>query len=89
MGLRPESKDIAREERLCRRAELAFGEALPPGLGQPVNARATESLSLSDAEVAPDIDWAEARRRQDTVDAQSNARFDGPRSNAASSFTGD
>jgi len=88
-GVRPESRDIAREERLCRRAELAFGQALPADLGGPVIERATESLALSDAEVAPDIDWAEARRRQDTVDARSSAHrsrahFGGPSSNAAS-----
>jgi len=89
MGVRLESKDIAREERLCRRAELAFGQALPPELGLPVIKRATESLSLADDEVAPCIDWAEARRRQDSADAQSSARFGGPSANAASSGTGD
>ena len=89
MGVRPESKDMAREERLCRRAELAFGRALPHALGQPVIERAIQSLSLSDTDVAPDIDWAEACRRQDTVDAQSNTRFGGPPANAASSGTGD
>ncbi len=29
MGVRAEGRDRAREERLCRRAELAFGESLP------------------------------------------------------------
>lgn len=89
MGLRPESRNAAREERLCRRAELAFGEALPYARGQPVIERATQSLALSDAEVAPNIDWAEARRRQDTADAQSNARFGGAGADAASSEVGD
>ncbi|HEY2067604.1 MAG TPA: hypothetical protein VGG84_16740, partial [Gemmatimonadaceae bacterium] len=68
MGLRYQSRDTAREERICRRAELDFGEALPPSLGAPVIQRARESLELSDQEVAPEIDWAEAQRRQEAVD---------------------
>jgi hypothetical protein len=70
MRVRPESRDSAREERLCRRVELAFGLALPPELGAPVVERAAASLELADDEVAPVIDWAEAQRRQDAVDAQ-------------------
>jgi hypothetical protein len=68
MGLRPQSRDAAREERICRRAELDFGEALPPSLAAPVIQRARESLELSDQDVAPEIDWAEAQRRQEAVD---------------------
>lgn len=68
MSLRPQSRDAAREERICRRAELGFGEALPPALGAPVVQRARESLELSDQDVAPEIDWAEAQRRQEAVD---------------------
>lgn len=68
MGVSPDGRDRAREERLCRTAELEFGLALPPELGAPVVARAEESLRLADEEVAPAIDWAEARRRQDAVD---------------------
>ena len=71
MGVRPSSLDSAREERICRRAELDFGRALPPGLGAPVIARAEESLAMSDIEVAPDIDWREARSRQDEIDRSS------------------
>lgn len=67
-GVRRAGRDAAREERLCRRAELAFGEALPPELGAPVIERARESLGLADAEVAPVIDWQEAARRQDALD---------------------
>jgi hypothetical protein len=62
------ARDMAREERLCRRAELAFGEALPPELGAPVIARAAQSLTLADHEVAPTVDWEaahEAKRRAD------------------------
>jgi hypothetical protein len=70
MELRPESRDSAREERICRRAELEFGRALPPELGADVIARAEASLMLSDQEVAPVVDWQEAQRRQDIVDRQ-------------------
>jgi hypothetical protein len=61
--------DMAREERLCRTAELRFGRALPPDLGAPVVERALETLSLSDADVAPVIDWEVARARQEAADA--------------------
>ena len=56
--------NMADEERLCRRAEIAFG-ARAPG-GAPVVARAREILGLSDEEVAPGIDLtvAEARLRE-------------------------
>jgi hypothetical protein len=69
MGVSPVDRDMAHEERICRRAELAFGRALPPELGRPVIERAEASLLLDDAEVAPVIDWAEAQRRQAAVDA--------------------
>lgn len=62
-------RDMAREERLCRRAELEFGQALPQEIGAPVVQRALESLALDDMEVAPDIDWEEAMRRQAAIDA--------------------
>lgn len=56
--------NIADEERMCRRAEIAFGEQAPGGA--PVVARAREILGLSDDEVAPGIDItvAEAKLRQ-------------------------
>jgi hypothetical protein len=56
----------AREERLCRRAELEFGLAVPEG-GVVVQ-RARDSLALADREVAPAVDWAEAARRVAEVD---------------------
>jgi hypothetical protein len=62
-------RDLAREERLCRRVELEFGQSLPPELGAPVIQRAAESLQLADNEVAPEIDWAEAQRRVRSVDS--------------------
>lgn len=71
MGVSPESRDLAREERLCRRAELEFGRALPPELGAPVVARASESLLLSDQDVAPTVNWREAARRVRRADANS------------------
>lgn len=68
MGVRRDGRDRAREERLCRRAELNFGMALPPELGAPVIERAMASLALEDEEVAPVVDWSEAHRRQEEVD---------------------
>ena len=67
-GVFPGARDSAHEERLCRRAELAFGEALPGELGVPVIERALASLQLDDVGVAPRVDWTEAQRRIDEVD---------------------
>jgi hypothetical protein len=67
-GVRPETRDLAHEERICRRAELDFGLALPPELGAPVIERARASLELEDAEVAPTIDWSVALGRQEAID---------------------
>ena len=58
----------AREERLCRQAELQFGLALPDGA--VVVERARASLALADQEVAPAVDWAEGARRIAAIDAQ-------------------
>ena len=74
MGVSPVDRDMAHEERICRRAELAFGRALPPELGGPVVERALASLELADAEVAPVIDWAVAQRRQEAVDSAARDR---------------
>lgn len=57
-----------REERLCRKAELEFGLALPDGA--VVVKRARASLALADQEVAPAVDWAEGARRIAEVDAR-------------------
>jgi hypothetical protein len=73
MGVRPD-RDIAHEERICRRAELAFGLSLPPELGAPVIERAVASLELDDSDVAPAIDWSEAMRRQAAIDAAATKR---------------
>jgi hypothetical protein len=74
MGVSRASRDRAKEERLCRRAELEFGRALPPEHGAPVVQRALDSLMLDDEGVAPVIDWTEAQRRQDEIDRQANPR---------------
>ncbi len=68
MGVLPGDTVSAREERICRRAELEFGRSLPADLGAPVIERAEASLRLADADVAPEIDWTEAERRQHAVD---------------------
>ena len=60
--------DLPREERICRRAELDFGMALPPDLGGPVVERARASLELADEDVAPAIDWSVAMARQEAID---------------------
>jgi hypothetical protein len=64
----PAEPDMSREERLCRRAELAFGRSLPSALGAPVVERAEASLALSDRDVAPVVDWRLAKERQAQVD---------------------
>jgi hypothetical protein len=73
MGVRRDNRDRAKEERLCRKAELDFGRALPREFGEPVITRAIESLTLADEEVAPVIDWAEALDRQRAVDRAAGA----------------
>lgn len=61
-----------REERLCRRAELELGLAMPDG--DVVVRRARESLDLTDREVAPEVDWAEAAHRVAQVDGEAGRR---------------
>ncbi|PYP77571.1 MAG: hypothetical protein DMD35_14595 [Gemmatimonadetes bacterium] len=65
-GVTPFSHARARHERICRRAELDFGLAVPDGA--PVVQRAVESMRLADADVAPAIEWGEAERRVAEVD---------------------
>jgi hypothetical protein len=55
----------AREERLCRRAELDFGLAIADAT---VVERARRSLALSDDHVAPAVDWSIASRRMMAAD---------------------
>jgi hypothetical protein len=70
MGVSEAARDRAHEERICRRAELEFGQSLPADIGAPVVERAFASLQLDDSGVAPDIDWTEALRRQNEIDAR-------------------
>jgi len=70
LGFDRVGRDMAREERLCRRAELAFGESLPSDVGGAVIARATQSLQLADDEVAPEVDWAAAHAAKHRSDAE-------------------
>lgn len=65
-GVMPFSEARARHERICRRAELDFGLAVPDGA--PVVQRAVESMRLADEDVAPAIEWGEAERRVAEVD---------------------
>ena len=69
MGVRAEGRDRAREERLCRRAELAFGQSLPASLGADVVDRALATLAMDDIEVAPVIDPRLAQARISAVDS--------------------
>lgn len=68
------SDSLARQERICRRAELDFGKALPPELGAPVVERALASLALDDQDVAPEIDWDVASQRIASVDRAATDR---------------
>jgi hypothetical protein len=65
-GVMPFAQARARHERICRRAELDFGLAVPDGA--PVVQRAVESMRLADEDVAPAIEWGEAERRVAAVD---------------------
>jgi hypothetical protein len=65
-GVPPFPEQRARHERICRRAELEWGLAVPDG--GPVVQRALESLALEDEDVAPEVDWQEAARRVAEVD---------------------
>ena len=68
-------RDMAREERVCRRAEIAFGRALPEVLGAPIVARAADALALDDAGVAPEVDWREALAAKARADQEAVAAW--------------
>ena len=70
VGGQMREEDRAREERLCRRAEIAFGKALPTELGAPVIERAQASIDMDDHGVAPVIDWTIAQQRIEQADTQ-------------------
>jgi hypothetical protein len=67
-GVPPFPHRRARHERICRRAELEWGLAVPDGA--PIVERALASLALEDEEVAPAVDWREAERRVAEVDRE-------------------
>lgn len=71
LGFPVEMQDRARQERFCRRAEIEFGRLVPGG--EPVVARALQTLQLEDAEVAPEIDWRIAQQRMDQADRDASA----------------
>lgn len=69
-GIRDGSKAAAAyEERLCRQAEIEFGNLVPGGAAVVERARA--ALDLADEEVAPTIDWQLAAERVAEVDRRS------------------
>jgi hypothetical protein len=57
-----------REERLCRKAELEFGLAIPDG--RVVVERARTALGMADRDVAPTVDWTEGARRVAAADVR-------------------
>jgi hypothetical protein len=69
-GVPPFPHRRARHERICRRAELEWGLAVPGG--ESVVQRALESLALDDEEVAPVVDWREADRRVARIDLEAS-----------------
>ena len=72
MGLAGQPGCQAREERLCRKAELELGLAVP-GADAVVD-RALASLELDDPEVAPAVDWRIAEQRIAEADAAAARR---------------
>ena len=72
MGLAGHPGCEAREERLCRKAELELGLAVPDG--QAVVERALSTLTLGDVDVAPNVDWRLAEQRVADADAAAAAR---------------
>jgi hypothetical protein len=75
MGLSGHPGCQAREERLCRNAELELGLAVPDG--QAAIERAMASLSLDDVDVAPNVDWRIAAQRVADADAAAARRLSG------------
>lgn len=75
MGLAGQPGCEAREERLCRKAELELGMAVPDG--QAVVERALASLTLDDTDVAPNVDWRVAEQRVAEADAAATRRRSG------------
>ena len=64
----------AKEERLCRKAELELGLAIPGA--DAVIARARDAIALADHDVAPEIDWRIAGARVREIDERSGTNFE-------------
>src|SRR5688500_14518077 len=77
MGLSGQPGCEAREERLCRKAELELGLSVPDG--QAVVERALASLTPDDAEVATNVDWRVAQQRVTDADAAAQQQRDAGR----------
>lgn len=62
----------ADEERVCRRAELAFARVLPPDLAEPIFSRVDPILEpeAADSDVAPVIDWRQAHLNKFIADME-------------------
>jgi hypothetical protein len=71
-GVTPFELAPARHERICRRAELDFGLAVPGA--EEVVERALQTLQMADDDVAPAVDWREAARRVAAADEQARER---------------
>ncbi len=74
MGVRRIEGREAKEERLCRRAELELGLAVPGG--ESVVQRARDAMALADHDVAPTIDWGIAGARVREIDERSGTNFE-------------
>lgn len=61
---------LAKEERLCRATEMWWGHAVPDGA--KVIERASAMETMSDAEVAPAIDWRVAAQRVAEADRRAS-----------------
>jgi hypothetical protein len=72
MGLAAHPGCPAPQARLCRKAELELGLAVPNG--EAVVERALASLSLEDVDVAPAVDWQVAEQRIADADAAAARR---------------
>ena len=72
MGLSGHPGCEAREERLCRKAELELGLSVPDG--QAVVERALSTMTLDDFDVAPNVDWRIAEQRVAEADAAAARR---------------
>ena len=52
-----------RQERICIRAQLEFGQSLPEELGAGVVRRALDHLGAEDGDISQGISWTEMRRK--------------------------